>query len=105
MTKERIQKFTVKVILDDDYSDYTSACQTLQIDTLETRRTKLCLNFALKCLKNENFKDLFKPNTVQDSYRVRDADKFDVPFASTSRYKDSPKPYLTRLLNDHFKNP
>ena len=101
---ERVQKIALRVILDDDYVDYTTACATLNIETLETRRRKLSLNFALKCLKNEKFKDLFKLNTVGAHYKIRDVDRFDVPFAKSSRYKKSPKVYLTNLLNEHFRN-
>ena len=99
---ERVQKIAVRVILDDDYVDYTTACASLNIETLETRRRKLSLNFALKCLKNDKFKDLFKFNTVGAHYKIREVDKFDVPFAKSSRYKKSPKVYLTNLLNEHL---
>ena len=101
---ERVQKIALRVILDEDYVDYSTDCSTLKIETLETRRTKLSLNFALKCLKNEKFKDLFKLNTVGDHHKLRDIDRFDVPFAKSSRYKKSPKVYLTNLLNEHFRN-
>ena len=99
---ERIQKIVLKVILDHDYQDYTAACQTLKIQTLDHRRTNICLKFALKCLASEKFKHMFKPNRL--AFNLRDPDKFDVPFAITTRYKDSPKVFLTRLLNDYFKN-
>ena len=45
---------------------------------------------------------MFKVNKL--TFNMRDPDKFDVPFAITTRYKNSPKVYLTRLLNDYFKN-
>ena len=101
---ERVQKIALRVILDDDYVDYQTACTTLEVDSLENRRKKLCLNFALKCLNSEKFKDMFKFNTVAEDYKIRVPDKFDVPFAKSSRYKKSPKVYLTNLLNEHFES-
>ena len=99
---ERIQKIVLKVILDHDYQDYTTACQTLNVQTLDHRRTNICLKFALKCLSNEKFTHMFKAKRLP--VNMRDPEKFEVPFAITTRYKNSPKVYLTRLLNDYFKN-
>ena len=56
---ERIQKSALKLILKDKYSDYESALKILGIESLFDRREKLCLKFAKKCLKMENFKKLF----------------------------------------------
>ena len=98
---ERIQKIVLRIIMDEDYSDYHHACLTLNVQTLSTRRTKLCLSFALKCLKSENHRHLFKLNTHAN---LRNPEKFDVPYAHTTRYFNSPKLYLTRLLNNHFSS-
>ena len=38
---ERIQKIAFKIILGDDFSNYTQACQMLSAKTLEERRVKL----------------------------------------------------------------
>ena len=100
---ERVQKIVLKVVLDDKYDDYQTACATLKVESLETRRTKLCLKFALKCLKNEKFKDFFELNKAREFYQFRDLDRFYVPFAATTRYQNSPKNYLSGLLNEHFR--
>ena len=94
---ERIQKIVLRIILDEKYISYENACHLMKIETLDDRRTNLCLSFALKCLKNKKFEDLFQPNPGIH-------EKFEVPFAHTSRYFDSPKVFLTRLLNQHFGN-
>ena len=94
---ERIQKIVFKIILDDRYIDYSHACTTLNTQTLDHRRTKLSLNFALKCLQSDKFCNFFKLNPA------RHHEKFAVPFASTTRYQNSPKVYLTHLLNEHFR--
>ena len=99
---ERVQKIVLKIILDLDYIDYHQACLSLKIESLQTRRTKISLNFALKCLSSDKHKHLFKLN--QNSANIRHHEKFVVPFANTTRYYKSPRLYLTRLLNDHFRN-
>ena len=98
---ERIQKIVLRIIMNEDYIDYHHACLTLSVQTLSTRRTKLCLSFALKCLESEKHRHLFKLNTHTN---IRNPEKFDVPHAHTTRYFHSPKLYLTRLLNNHFSS-
>ena len=98
---ERVQKIVLKSILDNKYSDYHQACLLLNIQTLHIRRIKLSLNFGLKCLKSPKFNHLFKINTHAS---IRKPEKFDVPLAKSSRYFDSPRLYITRLLNQHFRN-
>ena len=50
---ERVQKTFLKVILVDDYQGYQEALETCGIETLKTRRERLCLRFARKCIKSE----------------------------------------------------
>ena len=98
---ERVQKIVLRVILDDQYVDYHNGCLNLNLQTLQVRRTKLSLNFGLKCIASDKFNHLFKLNS---HISIRNPDRFDVPFAKTSRFYDSPKLYLTRLLNSYFRN-
>ena len=83
------------------YTLFILVCLNLNLQTLQVRRTKLSLNFGLKCIASEKFNHLFKLNS---HVSIRNPDRFDVPFAKTSRYYDSPKLYLTRLLNSYFRN-
>ena len=98
---ERVQKIVLKIILDTRYSDYHQACLLLNLQTLHIRRVKISLNFGLKCLKSSKFSHLFKINT---HVSVRKPEKFDVPLAKSSRYFNSPRLYITRLLNQHYRN-
>ena len=59
---ERIQKSAVKIILGSKYTEYESALDKIDLETLSERREKLCLKFAKKCLKNDKTKDMFKLN-------------------------------------------
>ena len=97
---ERVQKIVLKIILDDKYLDYHKSCLLLDVQSLQVRRVKLSLNFGLNCIQSEKYKHMFKLNTYTS---IRNPDKFDVPFAKTSRYFDSPMLYITRLLNSHFR--
>ena len=98
---ERIQKIALKVILDEKYQNYNQACTLMNTQPLEIRRKNLALNFALKCIKSDQHKHLFKQRS-SPYYKLRKLKSFEEPFCRTQRYKSSPLPYLTRLLNEHF---
>ena len=96
---ERIQKIVLKIILENRYEDYHQACLLLDVQNLQLRRIKLSLNFGLKCISNNKFKNLFEINT---NSTIRNPERYVVPFAKSTRYYNSPKLYITRLLNNHF---
>ena len=58
---ERIQKTALAIILCSCYTTYNEALGALNIDTIESRRIKLCLKFALKAAKNPKFSGWFAP--------------------------------------------
>ena len=64
---DRIQKTALAIILGGSYTTYKEALTLLKIDTLETRRSQLCLKFALKPVKNPKFSSWFAPN-IQYKY-------------------------------------
>ena len=45
---ERVQKMALHIILDELYVNYQNALKMANLETLEVRRTKLCLSFAKK---------------------------------------------------------
>jgi hypothetical protein len=68
----------------------------MNMETLESRRVKLCETFAKKAAENPKFKHWFKiGGRVTRSDKIR----YCVPEARTSRFMKSPIPYLTNLLN------
>ena len=97
---ERIQKLCFRLILGENYVNYEQACKTLSSLTLEQRRTKLCLKFALKNVKSENSffinnrnnKNTRQKENLVKEYRCR-----------TKRFQNSSLPYLARLLNTSSK--
>ena len=95
---ERIQKNAAKVILKSNYESFEKALEILNMETLEKRREKLCLNFAKKSLKSETMKTIF-PENEKSSMKTRNQERFIVNFANRERYKKSAIPYLQRMLN------
>ena len=56
---ERIQRTCLKVILGDTYISYDAALEMTGLATLQFRREKHCLDFALKCIKHPRNSRLF----------------------------------------------
>ena len=56
---ERIQKNALKIILQEEYKSYENALKVLDLEKLDERREKLCLQFAKKCLGHEKMKIYF----------------------------------------------
>ena len=49
---ERVQKVALRLILNDQFKNYDPALVDLDLEKLSSRREKLCLASAQKCLKN-----------------------------------------------------
>ena len=97
---ERIQRTALKIILGDMYIDYSAALEMSSLDTLYARRTKRCLDFALKSTKHIKNQRMFPPNE-QHCHSIRNSEKYKVNYARTSRYLQSTIPYCQRLLNKY----
>ena len=95
---ERIQKTSLRIILHDEYKSYENALKVTKLPSLNDRRLKLMLNFALKSTKNPKTQKMFLTNRVRTT---RNTEKYVVPFARTERYKHSAIPAMARLLNQN----
>ena len=95
---EKVQKVACRVILQQDYSCYVQALQSLNLNTLIERREKLCLTFAKKCIKHPKASKMFPLNPAP-VYSVRNPEVFHVQPARTSRLLFSAIPQLQRALN------
>ena len=98
---ERIQKSAIKVILQDKYTTYEQGLAQLNIETLASRREQLCLDFALKCTKNDRVKHMFPINEKSHDMQTRHEDKYKVQFANTGRLQKSSIIYMQKLLNEN----
>ena len=79
--------------------DYDNALSGLNLESLYKRRELLCLRFAKKSLKLENFKKLFPMNKKCHVMKQRKGRNFKQNFANTERYLKSSIPYMQSLLN------
>ena len=100
---ERVQKNSLKIILQEDYISYSNALEITGISTLFERRTRLCLKFAKSCLKSFEMKKIFPLNHTSNSMETRFRETFKVLHARTERLKNSAIPYMQRLLNSAVK--
>ena len=66
---------------------------------MHDRREQLCLNFALKCVKNPKSAQMFPLNNKYHAMDTRNPGKFKVQHALNGRLKDSPVIYMQSLLN------
>ena len=95
---ERVQKSALSIILGQKYDSYKSALLELNLETLFTRRIKLCKNFAIKAQKHPKFTKWFKSNNKMSVTRKK-RQQFCEVYYRTERFKRSPISYLTRTLN------
>ena len=95
---EMVQKKACAIILGKDYVSYENALTTLNLERLNARRTALTLDFAIKCSKSPKHSHFFPLNNVARENN-RNTKKYKEFQCRTSRYYNSPVPYMARLLN------
>ena len=52
---EMVQKCAAHIILGEHYNSYKCAVDELGLESLETRKTRVCVNFVKKAEKHEQF--------------------------------------------------
>ena len=101
---ERTQKTFTKLVLQENYANYKSALDILQLETLESRRKSLSLKFAKSSLADGLLRDLFPMKTKAHSTKTRRKNKYEIFHASTERFKNSPVLTMQRMLNKEAQN-
>ena len=71
--------------------------------TSKVRRSELCLTFAKKSFKRDKFSNWFTVNISDFDKTKSERDELKFVKTRTQKYKKSPIPYLTEILNDHMK--
>ena len=71
---ERIQKFAFSIIVGDDNRSYRVALKSLNMETLQSRRVKLCSEFATKFSKSTKFSRWFK--VKDEAFNTRQKKKY-----------------------------
>ena len=104
---ERVQKCALYIILGQNYISYSHALDKIGWKKLEQRRIKLCEKFARKASKNSKYQEWFcktKPTSVKTRNANKKLKLQYLPVETrTERYKKSPLPYLTDILNYDIK--
>ena len=100
---ERVQKNAFRIILKNKYTHYKEALDTLNLESLEERRKRLSLKFAIKSKTNPVISNLFQKKEKVHEMKLRKTEIFNVNIANTERYKNSAVPYMQRLLNQNEK--
>ena len=95
---ERIQKQACKIIFGWD-SDYDTLVSSGRIESLDSRREKLTLNFAKKAAQDPRFEHWF-PVKDYGSLQLRRERKYEEYYARTERLMKSPLFYMRRALNN-----
>ena len=95
----RTQKSFVKLVLEEDYQNYKSALEKLNLETLDSRRKKLSLKFAKNSIEDGILNDLFPKKIKNHTMKTKKTEMFKVNHANTQRYKNSPIIQMQKMLN------
>ena len=94
---ERVQKVALRLIY-GRLKSYSKLCKEANVTSLENRREKLCLQFAMKSLKHPQFKYWFNQANL---HNLKEKPRYLQCNSRTQRLQKSPIPYLTGLLNKY----
>ena len=97
---ERVQKNSLKIILGNEYKNYSNAQDKTNLVSLEQRREILLSRFANNCLKHEKTKNMFPLASKKHSMETREKEKFEVYPAKTERLKKSAIIKMQSMLNN-----
>ena len=106
---ERVQKCALYVIMGDSYNGYDETLIALEVEKLSGRRSKLCLKFAKRAEKHPKYQNWFvpadefiPPTVTTRSDKTFVETKYKPVPTRTDRYKGSPLPFLTDILNEYY---
>ena len=103
---ERVQKVCLKILLSEQYTDYSSALKYFNITSLSDRREKRILDFCHRAIKHNQHTNMFpiSEKFTVNNHSIRNQEKYKVNFAHTEAYKNSFLPYAQRKLNEEYFN-
>ena len=99
---EQVQRAALQIMLGQEFRSYNSALNILNLESLATRREKLCLTFSKKASKHWKHSNWFNENNKDKETRLP-RPKYCPVFSRTKRFKNSPISYLTGLLNQFYQ--
>ena len=93
-----MQKVAVRLIIGKE-TPYEESLNILKLTSLKERRNLLSVNFARKCVSNENTKNRFTINTKTHNMKLWKTEYFNVNHAKTVRLGKSAIINMTKQLN------
>ena len=87
---ELVQKKALAIILGNNYCNYEATLTHLQLERLDTRRTKLSYNFALSCTKNVKHRSMFTTLNPNPRQNMRKVEMYSEVTCNTSYYFNCP---------------
>ena len=93
---EKLQKISLRLILGTSYVSYENSLEVLNLPTLADHRKQICLSFAKKTASTPKFTPWFMKNPR----KTRNGNLYLLPRARTQAYANSPRFFITKLLND-----
>ena len=96
---ERTQKSFKKLVLEEEYKNYSQALEVLGLEKLETRRKILTLIFANSGIEDGILNDLFPHRSKYHKMNTREEEHYKVTHAHTERFRNSPILTMQRMLN------
>ena len=96
---ERVQSTFLHIVLGLKYSSYEHALGLANLETLQSRRQTICERFVLKAARHPKHQHWFQPsNPNAPNTRIQKLE-YKQPLCRFLRFKKTPIPYLTSLLN------
>ena len=99
---EQVQRAALQIMLGQEFRSYNSALNILNLESLATRREKLCLKFSKKASKHWKHSNWFNENNKDKETRLP-RPKYCPVFSRTKRFQNIPISYLTGLLNQFYQ--
>ena len=96
---ERIKEKYPKIILQEDYQNYSNALHLTGVKPLFEWRNELSIRFTKACVKNDQMKSMVPPNSTSYGVKTRNRENFEVVKCKTKRFQDSAIPFMQNLLN------
>ena len=100
---ERVQKCALHIIVGEGYTDYNATLEALNCENLQVRRVRICEKFARKAVKNARYSNWFQSSSAAppkiNTRQYKTQTKYMPVQTRTERFKHSPIPYLTEILN------
>ena len=95
---------SLRIIYQEDYTDYESTCKLAGLLTLFQRRDDRSLNFARRCTENKELSRFFPRVPVLPQQQLREREKFVVNFSHGSKYQNSAIVYCQKQLNTYYSD-